>query len=238
MWTILWCLTEKRKKQVPESEHMSRHLYLISGLGADERMFNNLRFPSGYDIHHLKWIKPLPDEPISSYAARMADGITADGPVSLMGVSFGGIMSLEIARIRPVAQNILLSSIKHTTEKPPYYNWVRKLRLHQLPDSVLYQRRSLVVKKFLNIETPEEGQLVKEYLSKRDYTYLRWAVNAILHWKNELVPENLVHIHGAKDLPFPIRFVKPTHVIRDGGHFMVLNRATEINRILDHTLIR
>ncbi|MBC9930232.1 alpha/beta hydrolase [Chitinophaga qingshengii] len=216
---------------------MNRHLYLISGLGADERIFNNLRFPAGYEIHHLKWIQPLPDEPIGSYAARMAGGITADGPISLMGVSFGGIMSLEIARVRPVAQNILLSSIKHTSEKPPYYNWVRKLRLHQLPDSLIYRQRSLVVKKFLNIETPAERQLVQEYLSKRDYGYLRWAVNAILHWENEAVPSNLVHIHGGKDMPFPLRFVKPTHVIPDGGHFMVLNRAAEINRILTETML-
>ncbi|WP_343745168.1 alpha/beta hydrolase [Chitinophaga sp.] len=216
---------------------MSRQLYLISGLGADERIFNNLRFPAGYDIHHLKWIDPLPDEPISSYATRMAAGITADGPISLMGVSFGGIMSLEIAKVRPIAQNILVSSIKHTTEKPPYYDWVRKLRLHQLPDAVIYRQRGLVVKKFLNIESREEDQLVREYLNKSDFTYTRWAVNTILHWKNDTVPPNLVHIHGAKDMPFPIRFVKPTHVIPDGGHFMVLNRAVEVNRILSETLL-
>lgn len=217
---------------------MPRHLYLISGLGADERIFDNLRFPAGYDIHHLKWIQPLPDEPISSYATRMAEGITADGPISLMGVSFGGIMSLEIARVRPIAQNIIVSSIKHTAEKPPYYNWVRRLRLHQLPDAIIYRQRGLVVKKFLNIETQAERQLVKEYLAKKDFTYTRWAVNTILHWKNDVIPQHLVHIHGGKDMPFPIRFVKPTHVIPDGGHFMVLNRAGEMNRILDETLLR
>ncbi|PSL46667.1 pimeloyl-ACP methyl ester carboxylesterase [Chitinophaga niastensis] len=211
---------------------MQKHLYLISGLGADERIFNNLRFPGNYQVHYLQWITPLPDEPISNYAARMAQGIKADGPITLMGVSFGGIMSLEIARHIPVEKNILLSSIKLTAEKPPYYNWVRKLGLHKLPDQILYQRRNVIVKRFLNIETAAERTLVNEYLAKRDYTYMRWAVNVILHWENEIVPDGLIHIHGAKDWPFPVKYLKPTHVIPDGGHFMVLNRAEEINKIL------
>ena len=61
---------------------------------------------------------------------------------------------------------------------------------------------------------------------------MRWAVDAILHWENEQLPDGLVHIHGAKDMPFPVKYLKPTHLIPDGGHFMVLNRAEEINRIL------
>ncbi|MCW3463816.1 alpha/beta fold hydrolase [Chitinophaga nivalis] len=216
---------------------MQKHLYLISGLGADERIFNNLRFPENYQVHFLPWIAPQrEDEPISSYAARMAAGITVDGPVILFGVSFGGIMSLEIARHRPVEKNILVSTIKLSGEKPPYYKWARKLGLHRLPDRLLYQHRSLVVKRFLNIETEAEMQLLTEYLSKRDYTYLRWAVNAVLHWENEVLPEDVLHIHGAKDMTFPVRYVKPTHVIPDGGHFMVLNRAAAINEILAASL--
>jgi pimeloyl-ACP methyl ester carboxylesterase len=215
---------------------MQKHLYLISGLGADERIFSNLRFPAGYQVHYLQWITPEKDEPISHYAARMAAGITADGSITLLGVSFGGMISLEIARQMPIAKNILLSSIKRTSEKPPYYNWVKRLRLHKLPDSILYQRRNIIVKKFLNIETNMERALVNEYLAKRDYTYMRWAVNAILHWENEQVPDGLVHIHGAKDMPFPVKYLQPTHLIPDGGHFMVLNRAEAINRILSEIL--
>jgi len=78
--------------------------------------------------------------------------------------------------------------------------------------------------------------LVNEYLAKRDYAYTRWAVNAILHWENDEVPEGLVHIHGALDMPFPVKYLQPTHVIPDGGHFMVLNRSAAINRILEEVL--
>lgn len=215
---------------------MQKHLYLISGLGADERIFANLIFPADYKIHYLPWISPLPSEPINQYAARMAEGILADGPVVLLGVSFGGIMSLEIAKQIPVFQNILISSVKRSNEKPPYYNWIRSLGIHKLPDQIIYQHRSAVVKRFLNVETEWEKKLVNEYLQKQDLTFTRWAVDTILNWESYDVPDNLIHIHGNKDWPFPIKYINPTHRIDNAGHFMVLNRAAIINQILGEVL--
>lgn len=213
-----------------------KHLYLISGMGADERMFRHLRFPADYNVQYLPWLTPLPDEPFSDYAARMAAGITAEGEITLLGLSFGGMISLEIARQRPIAKNILISTIKHTHERPSYFNWVKRLGLQRLPDSVLFSRRYLVVKYYLNIQTPEEDQLLRDYLKKKDHTYLRWAINTVIHWENDFTPASFVHIHGARDLAFPMKYVKPTHVIDGGGHFMVLNRAEEINNILSQEL--
>ncbi|NIG53707.1 alpha/beta fold hydrolase [Chitinophaga sp. Cy-1792] len=211
---------------------MAKHLYMISGLGADDRVFGRLQFPEDYQLHYLPWITPLPDEPISSYAARMAAGITADGPVYLAGLSFGGMLSVEIAKLRPVAQTILISSIKHKTEKPAYFNWVLRLGLNKLPDFIVFQNRAPVVEYYMDIKSPEEKQLLKEYLAKKDYFYTRWAINTILNWQNEYVPENIIHIHGDKDHPFPIKYLQPTHVLKNAGHFMIWNRAEEINRIL------
>ncbi|RAJ83500.1 hypothetical protein CLV59_103468 [Chitinophaga dinghuensis] len=214
-----------------------KHLYLISGLGADERVFQHLQFPPDYELHYLPWIPPLPDESISSYAARMAESITTDGPVSLLGLSFGGIMSVEIAKIRPVSQNILISSIKNTQEKPGYFNWVLRLHLLQLPDFLIFQNRRFVVERYMDVQSAEEKELLRAYLAKKDYAYTRWAVNVMLHWQNEYLPENLVHINGDKDHPFPIKYVHPTHIIHNGGHFMVMNRAEEISRILAENLL-
>ncbi|GEP93435.1 Pimeloyl-ACP methyl ester carboxylesterase [Chitinophaga terrae (ex Kim and Jung 2007)] len=215
---------------------MQKHLYLISGLGADERIFDNLIFPPGYKVTYLPWFQPQPEEPISQYAARMAQHIQADGPCVLLGVSFGGIMSLEIARHRPVDKIILLSSIKSSREKPFYYNLIRKLKIHRLPDQLIYKHRGGIVRRFLNTETPYEQQLVNEYLQKQDLTFTKWAVNAILHWEYDNKPAELIHIHGANDLPFPARYLQPTHLVPNAGHFMVLNRAAIINQILTEVL--
>lgn len=51
------------------------HLYLISGLGADEEVFDRLRLRDDIVVHHLPWKRALDDESISSYAERMAQSI-------------------------------------------------------------------------------------------------------------------------------------------------------------------
>ena len=40
-----------------------QHIYLFSGLGADERVFQKLDF-SNYEVTFVKWIEPIQNEPI------------------------------------------------------------------------------------------------------------------------------------------------------------------------------
>ncbi len=217
---------------------MDKHLYLLSGMGADERIFRHLSFPADYTVHYLDWLTPIPDETFSAYAARMAARIEHEH-VTLVGVSFGGMLSLEIARLRPVQKVILISSIKTTGEKPAYLAWVRKtglLQLLRLPDSIIFTRRKGLVKLFLNAETAEEHELLAEYMKKTAYGYLRWGIREVVNWQNDFVPSSLVHIHGGKDKTFPLKLVKADYIIATGGHFMVYNRAAEINEILKKEL--
>ena len=70
---------------------MNRHLYLISGMGSDERVFRNLRFPENYTLHFIPWLEPHPEEPLGDYACRMAESIPqGEDDITLLGVSMGG----------------------------------------------------------------------------------------------------------------------------------------------------
>ncbi|MBO9155248.1 alpha/beta fold hydrolase [Chitinophaga sp. GCM10012297] len=213
-----------------------KHIYLISGLGADERVFSRLSFPEDCDVHYLPWINPLgPDEPIQEYASRLSRRILHPNPV-LLGLSFGGMMSIEIAKQQPVEKVIIVSSVKHKEELPPYYSGMARLLLRNLPDRLLFGNRHYIVKLFMQSRSEEEKMLLKDYLRKRDFRYMRWALAAVLNWQNEWVPPSTVHIHGSADRPFPRRYVNPTHTIVKGGHFMVMNRAQEISRIIEKEL--
>lgn len=218
---------------------MNKHVYLISGMGADERIFRHLSFPEEYTVHYLDWLTPGPQETFPAYAARMAARIEHED-VTLLGVSFGGMLSVEIARQRPVQKVILISSIKSTGEKPPYLAWVRKtglLHLLRLPDSLIFTRRKGLVKLFLNAETAEEQELLADYMNKTAYGYLRWGIRTVVNWQNDFIPSSLVHIHGGRDRTFPSRLIKADYLIPTGGHFMVYNRAKEINEILRKELV-
>ncbi|MGE7774620.1 alpha/beta fold hydrolase [Chitinophaga sp. NPDC101104] len=214
-----------------------RHIYLISGLGADERVFERLVFPADCEVHYLPWIPPLnADEPIGEYAGRMARRILHPEPI-LVGLSFGGMMSIEIARQLPVRQVVLISSVKNRQELPPYYNNFARKVLHRLPDRLLFTNRRFIVQLFMQCQSTEERLLLNDYLGKKDLRYMRWALNSILQWNNEWMPPGLLHIHGSSDRPFPRRYVTPTHTIVKGGHFMIMNRAPEISNILEKNLL-
>ncbi|ATL47958.1 alpha/beta hydrolase [Chitinophaga caeni] len=215
-----------------------KNIYLISGLGADERIFHNLVFPAGYKVHYLPWIQPLgPFEPIASYAARMIEKIDTPGEVYLVGVSFGGMMCIEIAKLIRVEKIILISSIKNKDEKPYFYNKFTQYLFNHFSDNFVFKNRAFFVRLFLQSHSAEEKALVRDYLNKKDYSYLRWAVGAVLDWDNTWIPAApMIHIHGSKDRPFPVRSSNPTHIIEGGGHFMVLNRAKEISELISKFL--
>jgi len=87
---------------------LANELYLLSGLGADRRVFDFLDL-HGFKLIHIEWIKPLDDEKIESYARRLLDQIKSTRP-TLVGVSFGGIIAIEIAKQVETNEVILISS--------------------------------------------------------------------------------------------------------------------------------
>ncbi len=166
----------------------------------------------------------------------MARRILHPEPI-LVGLSFGGMMSIEIARQIPVRQVVLISSVKGRQEMPPYYNGFARKVLHRLPDRLLFTNRRFIVQLFMQCGSEAERRLLDDYLGKKDLRYMRWALNAILQWNNDWTPPGVVHIHGTSDRPFPRRYVAPTHTIINGGHFMIMNRAEEISYILEKSLM-
>ena len=59
-------------------------LFLLSGLGADKRVFDFLDLQH-YKIHHITWPPPLPRESLADYAKRILPQITSATPI-LIGV--------------------------------------------------------------------------------------------------------------------------------------------------------
>ncbi|WP_294184656.1 hypothetical protein [Sphingobacterium sp.] len=50
-------------------------IYIISGLGVDQRVFSKINFGS-LDIEYLDWITPSPHESLTIYAKRLSSKIT------------------------------------------------------------------------------------------------------------------------------------------------------------------
>ncbi|MBL0356896.1 MAG: alpha/beta hydrolase [Chitinophagaceae bacterium] len=208
-----------------------KKIYCISGLGADEKAFAKIKLP-GYELGFIQWLTPGKNESIEAYATRMSKSIKEENPI-LMGLSFGGIMCIEIAKLLPVKKLILISSVPAYKQIPLWMRTAGKLRLNKvLPIRSASTLLEPVQNYHIGAATAEEKEIVRQYRKMVSPVYLHWAINAILNWKNEWHPASLYHIHGDADRIFPIKNVKPDHIIKGGTHFMIFTKAREISEKL------
>lgn len=209
-----------------------KELFLLSGLGADQRVFEFLDL-SPYHITHVEWIDPLPKESIQAYAKRLLGQIHHPKP-TLLGVSFGGMMAIEIGKLIPTEQIILISSAQTRSEIPSSFRWVGKLKFHHLiPDSFL-NAPNAVLHSLFSVTESWEKELLDQIIRDTDPEFLRWALDRIISWENKTPLSNIISIHGTADKMFP--HAKADYSINKGGHFMVVNRAKEVSACI-HTVL-
>lgn len=203
-------------------------------MGADERIFSRLALHE-HSVTHIPWKIPVKNETLDDYAKRMAAKIDADDPV-IIGVSFGGMVAIEISKFFPVKKIVIISSIKTKFEKPFYFKAAAALRINKIIPLRPYKILEPFENFNLGIKTTEEKALAADFRKHLNIDYSNWAIDQVLHWNNTEVPANLVHLHGSNDHVLPIKYTSPDYVIHEGGHLMVYNRAAEINPILAEVL--
>jgi hypothetical protein len=211
-------------------------VYFISGQAADERLFENLKLPSHINVKHVHWIEPLKKESLVEYCKRLLQQIDTSGNFVLVGVSFGGIVSVEINKIIHPKQTIIISSIASKNELRPVLKFIRLFRIHKIVPAGFYKWYSALLNWYFGTKIEREKELLKAYTKSATKNYMTWAVNEILNWQNEQRPANLFHIHGTKDRIFPYKKTHADALINGGTHLMVHNRADEISKILTERL--
>jgi len=215
---------------------MNKIIYCISGLGTDEKIFTNLQL-EGCKLKHIPWLAPHKKETLEHYARRMAASIQERNAI-LMGVSFGGMIGIEIARQMPLQKLILVSSIKSAAEMPRWMKIAGKIKLNKLIRHRNYKFTERINNYRLGASTLQEKLMARAYRQSADRDYVNWSIDQILNWKNTWMPENILHIHGDKDKVFPVKKISNTRIIKGGTHFMVYNRATDISKLLKEELAR
>jgi pimeloyl-ACP methyl ester carboxylesterase len=215
---------------------LTKELYIFSGLGADERVFQRLDF-SNYTTTFIKWIAPNEKETIEHYATRLLVQIKSAKP-TLIGLSFGGLIAVEVAKQIETEKVILIASAKTKNEIPSYYRFAGQLGLHKLLPTRLLKSSNFITNWFFGTSSTFDKQLLKQILIDTDPTFLKWAIEKVVSWSNETQTKNIYHVHGTSDKILPIRFVNCNIAIKQGGHLMTLNKADELNNLLQQELRR
>ena len=209
----------------------SRYVYCMPGMAASPKIFEYLDLPHPYVIKTLHWIPPEPEERLVEYAARMCVFISVDNPI-LLGVSFGGVLVQEMAKIIPVQKVIIVSSIKSREELPLAMKMAHRTKIHKLLPLQWIENIDALALFAFGSRLKKRMDMYQKYLSERDPDYLRWAIDALVHWQQQKPRASIIHIHGDKDTVFPTKNVEqPVHII-SGGHAIILTKASWFNQQL------
>jgi pimeloyl-ACP methyl ester carboxylesterase len=201
-------------------------------LGADRRVFQKIKL-KGVDFIFLKWLSPKLDETIEDYALRFSKQIVTKSPI-LIGLSFGGLLSIEIAKKIDLKKLIIISSVKTCREIPTFYKIVSRLGILKFLLIKLIPMFSWFAPFVFG--TKKHGALLKEILATTDKELLYWSINQILNWQNQIIPKGIMHIHGSADKIFPIRYIRQFETVQGGGHLMILENAETIMNFLNKKL--
>jgi len=204
--------------------------YLIPGLGADERVFRSLQLHG--EVRVVQWLMPKSAaETLPHYAARLAASIGPE-PCWLVGVSFGGILALELARLRPLARVVLISSLADARQLPPLLQIARKLRLYHLLPPQLLQLMPRLAQWFFGARNGAEYGLLRQIILDTNPIFARWAIARLLQWDSTGVPP-AIRIHGTRDRLLPVGRSSVDFLLAGGGHFMIVTHAAQISSILN-----
>ncbi|BDD06810.1 alpha/beta hydrolase [Aureibacter tunicatorum] len=215
-----------------------RKIYFISGLGADERVFQFLKLKD-VEINYVHWLEPGRKESLSEYSLRLLDQIDQTSEVILLGVSFGGIVAREIAKHIDIKQMVIISSVKSPREFGISLNLAKRTKMHKLVPAFLLKRMNLVTGDyFFSISRKQDSKLLKKIIKDTDEKFMVWAIDQIMAWHSEhdFSSDRLLHIHGNRDRIFPKAKIENAKWIDGGGHFMIVDRADEISEVINKYL--
>lgn len=207
------------------------HVYFVPGLAAGSEIFRNIKFPEKYEIHILEWLIPEIGEALETYAKRMALRVKEKNAI-LIGVSFGGVVVQEMSEFLKLKKLIIISSVKSRNELPRRIKLASFTKAYKLIPTSLVLSVDDLTKFSIGPKTQKRLSLYQEYLHVRDKQYLDWALEKMITWDRKEQIKNIVHLHGEKDMVFPIKYIDNCQVIKGGTHIMILNKGRKISEKL------
>ncbi|MBW6483698.1 MAG: alpha/beta hydrolase [Vicingaceae bacterium] len=203
-------------------------IYGISGLGADESVFKYLNLK--HKIIPLAWIKHDKNESLEHYASRLAANIDINEDFGVLGVSFGGLVAVEISKILNPKVTILISSVETKDELGFLIKGLGKMNLVKYLPSKIFNPPKKIAHFLFGTDNKE---LLNKILDDTDLDFTKWAVNELLNWKNTTTLSSIIKISGTNDKLLPPTKANNTILIEKGEHFMIVDKANEISELIN-----
>ena len=212
------------------------NLYLISGLGADKRIFQNLILPEVFKIYYIEWMAVSENESMETYCRRLSSQINQQEPFSLVGLSFGGVIAIELSKFLSPVQTVLISSYCFKKEVPWFYTLLGESGIYKILSPRMLLRPNNIAFRLFGAYKPEIKNLLKNIFEDTDPDFFEWAIRQMFSWDNHWEPPNLIRIHGTADKILPYKKIMKAIPVKDGEHLMVYSKSAIVSRILTEHL--
>lgn len=209
-------------------------IYAIPGLGTTEKLFVNLQI-SGVEIIVLKWPISEKEDTMITYARKFLPQINTEQPFCLLGVSFGGMLCVELSKILSPKKVFLISTCKTKHELPWFIRGFKYVPFHDIISEKQYRKMAYLGRSIIGFGKAFVPEFLAMVNSMKE-NYFKNCIHIITNWDRDELPKNSVHIHGNADKLLLYKNVKADYTIEKGSHAMIVFQAEEINKIIEKEL--
>jgi pimeloyl-ACP methyl ester carboxylesterase len=210
-------------------------IYCISGLGGNQRLFDKLHV-AGYEFVPVPWVPFEKDDTLASYAQNLFKTIPEANPI-ILGLSFGGMLTVEIAAHHPVSKAIIVSSAKSKAELTLAGGGLARWIINRgLVPAGCFTIPNPVALNYLGAKSSSDKKMLRDVIRNSDGLFMKRALKSIMNWGRSPGPANVTHIHGTADRVIASATVHSDYWIKGGTHFMIYDRADEVSKIISACL--
>jgi esterase/lipase len=216
-----------------------KNLYFIPGQGSDKRIFDSLEIDSSFNIQFLEYGTPPKNISLKEFSKELASKIDTTTNFSLIGVSLGGMICVEISEILNPEYVIIISSAKNRNDLPFRYRFQSKVPLYEIfPGFVLFAGAK-ILQPIVEPDRNKNIDTFKNMLYAKNSKYIKRTIRMLMKWNRDSNTTKIIHIHGDNDHTIPLKNIKEVDIIiKNGSHMMTLTRAKELSRIINEILIK
>ena len=187
----------------------------------------------------IKWLDNQDNESIQAYANRLIETYRINKDDTIAGLSFGGLLAQEIARILNHNIVILISSFRDTHDLRPLYQIGLKSGLYRLAPNFRVPIIDEIIAYNLNSQNQESKPILREMLEQTNYELLKWSLQKIAELPLKSHEGFIAHnIIGNNDKILRTWKNEYTTIIQGGSHFMVYEKANEVTEVIRKIIVK
>jgi len=204
---------------------MNATTYFIGGIATDKQLYKHQLEHIPHSVY-LPFPANDPSDTMETYVLKFLPSIDTSEPFHLVGLSMGGIMTMELLKHIHPEKVVLISSVKCRAEMPWQLRQLKYSKLHRLFPGSMFIKSIVFGSRFIKElnAVPHLREEVVAMAKNNNPGFLYWCVNAIVNWQGGTdYRHDIIHIHGTKDEIFPIKYLKNVIPVENGTHNMLLS---------------